>query len=130
MAIEPGLVEAHLNLGDVLLSLARTAEAADAFLRAYQLDERRARAAAGIGLAAARRGAWNEALAWFRRAVERQPGSVDYLRYLAEAAGVLGLHPAVKTCCERILQIDPDQAVAHNALGMAPPGLRRLRRGR
>jgi tetratricopeptide (TPR) repeat protein len=116
VAIEPGLVEAQLNLGDVLLSLGRTAEAADAFLRAYRLDEGRAQAAAGIGLAAARHGAWNDALAWFRRAVERQPASVDYLRYLAESAGVLGLHPEVRSCCERILQIDPDQAVAHNAL--------------
>jgi tetratricopeptide (TPR) repeat protein len=115
-AIDPGLVEAHLNLGDVLLGLGRTEAAADSFLRAYQLDERRAQAAAGLGLVAARYGAWNDALAWFHRAVEQQPGSVDYLRYLAEATGVLGLYPEVKSCCERILAIDPDQAVAHNAL--------------
>ena len=45
-----------------------------------------------------------------------RPTSVEFLRYLAETAGTLSLYPEVKACCERILALDPDQAVAHNAL--------------
>jgi tetratricopeptide (TPR) repeat protein len=116
VALDPRLVEAHLHLGDVLLSLGRPEEAAHSYLDAYQRDSGRAQAAAGLGLAASRRGLWVIALDWFRCAVQLEPGSVDYLRYKAEAAGMLGLYPEVQSSCERILAIDPDQAVAHNAL--------------
>lgn len=116
VALDPGLVEAHLHLGDVLLSLGRPEEAAHSYLDAYQRAPDCAQAAAGLGLSASRRGLWAIALDWFRRAVQLEPGSVDYLRYQAEAAGLLGLYPDVKSSCERILELDPDQAVAHNAL--------------
>jgi tetratricopeptide (TPR) repeat protein len=116
VAIEPGLVEAHVSLGNVLLALGRIPEATASYFQAYRLDEQRPQTAASLGLAAVRRGAVNEAIGWFRRAVELAPDSVEFLRYLAEAAGVLELYPEVQSCCERILAIDPGQAVAHNAV--------------
>ena len=71
----------------------------------------------GLGLTAMRLGSWDEALAGLRRAVELAPKSVEYLRYLAEAAAVRELYHEVEACCQRMLELDPGQAVAQNALG-------------
>ncbi len=116
-AIDPGLIEVHLNLAGVLMAMGRVIEATASYFQAYRLDETRARTAAGLGLASVRRGAIPESLPWFRRAVELEPRSVEYLRYLAEAAGTLRLYDEVRWCCDRILQINPNEPVAHNALG-------------
>ena len=117
VGIEPGLVDAHLNLGDVLLALGRPGPAAGSYYEAYRRDPNRARAAAGIGLVAVRQGAWSDALDCCAGAIELEPRSVEFPpAYLAEAAGMLSLYPEVRSCCERILELDPDQAVARNAL--------------
>jgi Flp pilus assembly protein TadD len=78
---------------------------------------RTGRLTADRGLTLIREGRWDEALEQFRRAVALEPGSVEFLRYLAEAAAVREVYPEVKACCLRILDIDPGQAVVHNALG-------------
>ncbi len=52
-----------------------------------------------------------------------------YLRFLAEAAAVRGLHAEAKACCERVLELVPDDAAAHNAPGLVPALRRPARRG-
>src|SRR5262249_21725086 len=37
--------------------------------------------------------------------------------FLWEAAAVRGLHAEAKECCERLIEVDPDNAIAHNGLG-------------
>ncbi len=117
LALEPELVEAHINLGNVLRVLGRLDEARKSYLEAMRLDPFRGHAAAGLGLTALRREAWDEALDWLRRAVEVEPRSVELLRYQAEAAALCKLYPEVQECCRRILEIDPQYALAHNVLG-------------
>ncbi len=117
LALEPEMVEAHINLGNVLRVLGRLAEATRSYLEAMRLDPMRGHAAAGLGLTALQRDSWDEALDWFRRAVELEPRSVEFLRYLAEAAAVQKLSAEVRQCCQQILEIDPDYPLAHNALG-------------
>jgi Flp pilus assembly protein TadD len=80
-------------------------------------EPRPGRAAADRGLALVREARWDDALSWFQRAVDLEPSSVEFLRYLAETAACLRRYAEVKTCCLRILEIDPSQAVIHNALG-------------
>jgi tetratricopeptide (TPR) repeat protein len=130
VGIAPELVEAHLNLGNILLALGRTAEATASYFRAYRLDEHRARTCAGLGLAAAHRAEWSQAIGWFRRAVALEPDSSEFLRYAAEAAGALKLYPEVQSCCERILALNPDDAVAHNALAWVIQGSDRYEEAR
>jgi tetratricopeptide (TPR) repeat protein len=117
LVLEPEMVEAHINLGNVLRGLGRLGEASRSYLEALRLDPFRGQAAAGLGLAAFRRDAWEEALDWFRRAVELEPRSIELLRYLAEAEAVCRLYPEVRETCQRILEIDPDYELAHNVLG-------------
>ena len=117
VAIGPMLVEAHINLGNVLRVLGRFSAARAAYVEAMRIDPTRGQAASGLGLTAIQENAWDEALDWLRKAVALEPRSVEFLRHLAEAASDRKLYPEVQACCERILEIDPDHAIAHNALG-------------
>ena len=118
VALEPGLVEGHLNLGNVLLALGRAPEATASFFRAYQLDERRAQTAASLRTGrrpprCARRG---DRLVPPRGGVGARFGRVPAAPRARRRRACSGSTPEVQSCCERILAIDPDQAVAHNAL--------------
>ena len=118
VAIEPRLVEAHINLGNVLRVLGRLAEARACYQQAMRMDPTRAQAASGLGLTAIQVGSWDEALDWFRKAVALEPRSVEFLRHLAEVASDRKLYAEVRSCCERNLEIDPDHgAIAHERLG-------------
>ncbi len=70
-----------------------------------------------MGLVAVRLQWRDEGLTWLRRAVELEPNSIEFLRYLGEAASAYGLLDEVRRCCDRILTIDPNNAAAHNTLG-------------
>ena len=113
----PLLVEAHINLGNVLRVLGRLPEARASYFEAMRIDPTRGQAASGLGLTALPEESWDEAMGWLRTAVTLEPRSVEFLRYLAEAASARKLYPEVQSCCERILEIDPDHAIAHNSLG-------------
>ena len=115
--IEPMLVEARINLGNALRVLGRPAEARASYIEAIRIDPTRGQAASGLGLTALQENSRDEALDWLRKAVALEPRSVEFLRYLAEAASDRKLYAEVQACCERILEIDPDHGIAHNALG-------------
>ncbi len=117
VTLEPMLVEGRINLGNTLRVLGRLREARASYLEAMRLDPTRGQAASGLGLTALQEDSKDEALEWLRRAVSLEPRSVEFMRYLAEAAADRKLYPEVQACCERILEIDPDHAIAHNALG-------------
>ena len=82
-----------------------------------------------MGLSSVRLDLWDEGLAWLRRAVELQPRSVLYLRFLAEAAAARGLHAETKACCERILELEPDDAVRAQPPRLVAAPARAARRG-
>ncbi len=117
VTLEPSLVEGRINLGNALRLLGRLKEARASYLEAMRIDPTRGQAASGLGLTALQENSKDEALEWLRRAVSLEPRSVEFLRYLAEAAADRKLYAEVQACCERILEIDPDHAIAHNALG-------------
>jgi tetratricopeptide (TPR) repeat protein len=117
VALQPQLAEAHVNLGNVQRALGHHLESGVSYVQAFGLNPGLAQAAAGLGLTFLHQDCWDEALTWLRRAVALEPESVEFLRYLAEAAAVRELYPEVRVCCEKMLEIDPGQAIAHNALG-------------
>jgi tetratricopeptide (TPR) repeat protein len=71
--VDPGLAEAHAQLGAVLLELGRDAEAEAALERAVALDGGFAEAHYHLGVLAHRRGRTAEAVARFERAVALRP---------------------------------------------------------
>ena len=66
---------------------------------------------------ATRKVQWDEALPWLRRATEIEPRSLVFLALLAEAAVERELFDEAIACYQRMLEIDPDLAATHNALG-------------
>lgn len=117
VSLQPDLVEGRIALGDAYRATGCPLDARAAYSHALRLDDRRARAAAGLGLVSIHLDLWDEGLSWLRRAVELEPRSVEYLRYLGEAAARRGLVDEVHTCCRTMLELDPNDAAAHNALG-------------
>lgn len=76
-AADPAQPFVHASRGNALFSLARVQEAEAAFLRAVELDPQQAVALAGLARIASYRGAYEQARAWARRALERVPGYPD-----------------------------------------------------
>jgi tetratricopeptide (TPR) repeat protein len=131
LELNPRYIEAHIHRGVLLNDLGRTGEAEDAFRQAAQHNERLpsgypAHVAANLAnhhalLAAAyaEHGAFTEAIAQYRRAVELGPAFAD-LRYrlaraLLEAGDVLSAREEL----ERVARERPNFVDALASLGLA-----------
>ncbi len=117
LAAEPGLFEAHVNLGVVLQGQGRLADAAESFRSAAVLDPDYAEVHYALGTVLEELNEGDEAVACFRRAVEINPDYVEALNGLAIGLQKQGKPADAIETFERALEIDPGFAEAHNNLG-------------
>ena len=117
LALEPERPEAHNNLGNVYRALGHHAEARWCYGEALRLDPTMAQAAVNLALVLQIERRWDDALDWLRRATEIAPDSLDYLALLAESAVDREYFDEAIACYQKIVDREPDDAMAHNALG-------------
>ncbi len=117
LALEPGLAEAHRNLGTLLLETGRSSEALEscrqaAETRPYDADVELGRV--------------EEAIACYRRALAIRPATVTAWHCLANLLAGLGRFDEALEAYRRAIELDPDGAVLHNNLGSLLRGCGRL----
>ena len=105
--LEPGLPEAHNNLGNALHALGLL-EQARVLQRGNPASPQMAQACVNLGRTWQEEGEWDEALPWFRRAVDLQPRSLVFLALLAEAAVERELFDEAINCYEGCSRSTPN----------------------
>ena len=105
------------NLGNVYRALGHFAEARWCYGEAVRKNPAMSQAYVSLALTLQLEGRWDDALPWLRRAHEAQPTALDYLVLLAEAAVDREHFAEAIDCYQQIIERDPDDAAAHNALG-------------
>jgi len=117
LAIEPGHVLAHNNLGAVLMEQGFTDEAIGHFRRALQLDPGFSGAHYNLAIVLGSQGRLDEAIRHYREALRWQPDFAEAHNNLGQALGSRGqLDEAVPHLREAVRLI-PDSAETHNNLG-------------
>jgi tetratricopeptide (TPR) repeat protein len=117
VALQSEMPEAYNNLGNVYRALGHFAEARWCYGEAIRKNPEMSHACVSMALTLQLEGRWDDALPWFRRAIEIQPGSVDYLALLAEAEVDREHFGEAIDCYQRLIERDPGDAAAHNAVG-------------
>ena len=118
IALQPEMPEAHNNLGNAYRALGHYAEARWCYAEAIRLNPQMSHACTSLALTLQLEGRWDDALPWLRRATELQPGSLEYWKLLAKAEVEREHFPEAIDCYQEIIKRDPDDAKAHNTLGL------------
>lgn len=114
LALEPAHPEALLNLGNTLRSLKRPTEAAAALQQALILRPRYALAHYNLGNVLVDLGQFSEAALQFRSALAIDPQLVAAFTGLGYALSESGRFLEALACYERAVQLEADNAQAHN----------------
>ena len=64
-------------------------------------------------------GQLSDGLVWLKKAVELEPGNIDFWQWLAELHDEMEESVESIPCWERVVALDPDRAAAHLSLGWA-----------
>jgi tetratricopeptide (TPR) repeat protein len=118
LASDPGLAEAHYDLGTVLRGLGRAEEALHACRRCIELRPHSADAHNSLGAALKQLGRTEEALAAYREAVALSPDFAEVHYNLGIALSELGRPQEAEQAFRRAIALQPDFAYAHNNLGV------------
>lgn len=112
----PGMPEANINLGNLLLRTGHVDEAIAHYKTALELLPDSAAAHNGLGDANLEQGKWDDALAEYQQSLELQPG----LPQAADNIGNVLLHKGrvneAISYYQKALQIDPDYVPSLNSL--------------
>ena len=144
IALAPGFVEAHNNLGIVLAQQGLTDEAILRFRAALEFDPEHVDALTNLGLGLARTGRRDQAIVLYGRALEidpqhaialenlalaRRPAGEDAVAAINDRAVRLAMAGRVSEAIaelERALRLDPSSAASHNNLGIVLAGAGRF----
>jgi tetratricopeptide (TPR) repeat protein len=118
IALQPEMPEAHNNLGNAYRALGHYAEARWCYGEAIRLNPQMSHACTSLALTLQLERRWDDALPWLRRATELQPGSLEYWKLLAKAEVEREHYPEAINSYQEIIKRDPDDASAHNSLGL------------
>jgi tetratricopeptide (TPR) repeat protein len=118
--LDPGSVRAHNHLGQTLEGLARFDEAKAAYLTAIKLEgSQKVRSEwpfHNLGALLLQQGEPEQAAAYFREALARNPGLVSSKVKLAMALSLSSQLEEARTVLEEALQVDPKSAEVHYQL--------------
>ncbi|MBI3477511.1 MAG: VCBS repeat-containing protein [Acidobacteria bacterium] len=119
---DPDSAEALYGIGSVYLNQQNTAEARQSFERATKLrasyPDTLANAWNNLGLLSAREGRTEEAIGYFKQALQLSPDHVVALENMGSAYRQLKQWDDARSFFERALAISPDDAEANYGLGM------------
>jgi tetratricopeptide (TPR) repeat protein/mono/diheme cytochrome c family protein len=108
---------ANFNLGDLLLSQGKAADAIPYFERAWKAEPQSALAATELGTAMASASRMPEAIRLFQRALELDPKFTDARYDLASAEAASGRWEPAVSAFRQVLKERPDDAKARQHLG-------------
>jgi Tfp pilus assembly protein PilF len=126
LALDPGLAEAHHNLGTVLLETGHLEQALESYRRATAVKPAYADAHENAGDALMQLGRVEEAIASYQRALDIRPARVVACHSLANALAALGRTEEALAAYRRAIALDPSCAELHNNLGSLLRGCGRL----
>jgi predicted O-linked N-acetylglucosamine transferase (SPINDLY family) len=116
-ALEPGLAEAHHQLGNVLKGLRRYRECAASLREAARLAPDDPVVQLNLGVASLELGLLEEAVASFRRAIALEPARPEAHNILGHALLARGDCTGAKGCLMEALRLRPGYPAAHDNLG-------------
>lgn len=117
IALQPGAVQAHMNLGTILRSLGRTAEAVEPLRETARLKPDHADALASLAQAHMELRQGNEALDAYRRLLAVRPDHPSALLHVGNLFMQADMQEMGERCYRRAVALDPDSAVPYNNLG-------------
>ena len=118
LELQPDFTNALYNLGLVLIDLKRPQEAERHFRRLHEIDPGDSEAIFQLALLAADRSQPAEAVPLYRDALKLAPGNPGIWLGLALAcSGLPGQREEAVRCLRKCLELDPESAEAHGALG-------------
>ncbi len=117
--IEPGFVEAHINLAHALAGRGRVNEAIAQYRKALEVRPDSPEAHDNLGSELARRGKLDEAIVQFQKALEIRPDYAEAHNNLGNALLYSGDVDGAIAQYRKALATDGDFALAHNNLGSA-----------
>jgi tetratricopeptide (TPR) repeat protein len=126
LVLDPGLAEAHHNLGTVLLETGQFERALESYRRATAANPAYADAHENAGDALMQLGRVEEAIVSYQRALDIRPARVVACHSLANALAHLGRTEQALAAYRRAIALDPNCAELHNNLGGLLRGCGRL----
>lgn len=112
VALEPGEIENHLLLGEILLDVRRPKRALKAFRDALALSKANVRGLSGEARALEKLGRAEEALAVIDRLVALEPRSMRHILSRGRLLSNLGRIDASEACFAKVLKRDPHDVSA------------------
>jgi tetratricopeptide (TPR) repeat protein len=117
LAMDPGLAQAHEQLGSIALASGNVAQAIDELTRARDIAPNKAATRAALGIAYQYKGRLKEAIVEFRAALALNPKDCSSAFNLGNAYASIGKNNEATSCYQKAVAIDPNMAAAHNNLG-------------
>lgn len=119
IALQPGAIGAHINLGCALTGLGRNDEAMSCFHYVLSLKPEEAQAHGNLGVLLQKQGRLDEAEASYRTALRHAPDYPDALANLGNLLHQQGKSSEAFDCCQKALQIRPGHPETLYNLGCA-----------
>lgn len=117
ISVQPGMVEAHNDLGMLLKDSGRHAEAKATFDKALEINPQLVPAHVNLGNLLQRMGQTGKAEAAYRNAIAIQPSHASALYNLGLLLAEQGREPEAEALLRQSLVQDPDQADVYVSLG-------------
>ena len=119
IALDPGYVEAHNNLGSLLQATGRVAEATAHFVQAFHINPKHATVVFNLGVALAAQHLFKEAVVLYREAIALNPSLADAHAGLAYNLTQLAQYDEAEHHYLEALKINPLHWQARVDLGLA-----------
>jgi len=114
---DPGILEAHLVLGNILMKKSEFAKARETYQNALGFNEAFTPAIFGLAFAYEREKNWEAARAGFERLLKVDPRDVKAYFHLGEIASAENQQDKALPYFQKAVEMDPDHAAFRNRLG-------------
>jgi len=114
----PNHVDAHNNLGIILLRSGKPQKAKSCFEKAIEINPNHASAHNNLGVVFRQLGELQKAISCHQKAIEIQPNNASAHNNLGEVFRLLGKLQKAKSCYQKAIEIQPNNAESHNNLGV------------
>lgn len=125
LELKPRDPDTLVNLGIVKRKLGRLNDAIETFETAISLDDNSLLAQSNLGHAYLENSANEKAISCFRTAIALAPANLELHHTLTTALISVGDFGAAETACQKMLDLDPNNAKAHSQLGKVFQNLER-----
>ena len=118
LKINPNHVDAHNNLGIILLRLGKSQIAKSCFEKSIEIDPNHANAHNNLGVVFRQLNEHRKAKSCYEKAIKINPNYASAHNNLGEVSRLLGELQKAKSCHQKAIEIDSNNAEWHNNLGI------------